>query len=302
MSPGKKKKKARQYFIDLQRWRSLVALIACCDTFFFTVAAIVSSLIHYSRMGWTIRDYFRYFTTLSNLLTALAAVFIIPFAVNGLRKKRFVYPKWLFLLHYMGTIYTTITFVFAMVFILPWDPEFVFGGVQLYLHVVCPIAILIAFELVEGSTLITREYSMKCLIPFFIYSLVYVVMVVVIGEEHGGWEDLYMLNTYVPFYISLPAIWLFSYVIASLIRILANRLNERRRNRMLAHWKEDMEPVEINIEVYGLGRYMGTQDTISELSVPYDILQMIGERYSMDPAALMNVYMKGLLDAVKEKT
>ena len=34
MSPGKKKNKARQYFIDLQRWRSLVALIACCDTFF----------------------------------------------------------------------------------------------------------------------------------------------------------------------------------------------------------------------------------------------------------------------------
>lgn len=34
MSPGKKKNKARQYFIDLQRWRSLAALIACCDTFF----------------------------------------------------------------------------------------------------------------------------------------------------------------------------------------------------------------------------------------------------------------------------
>ncbi len=302
MKHGIEEKKTRQYFIDLQRWKSLVALIACCDTFFFTVAAIVSSLIRYSRMGWTIRDYFRYFTTLSNLLTALAAVFIIPFAINGLRKKRFVYPKWLFLLHYMGTIYTTITFVFAMVFIYPWDPGFAFGGVQLYLHVICPIAILIAFELVEGSTLITRRYSIMCLIPFFIYSLVYVVMVVVIGEEHGGWEDLYMLNTFVPFYISLPAIWLFSYVIASLIRILANGLNKRRRSRMLAHWKEDMEPVEINIEIYGLGRYMGMQDTINELSVPYDILQMIGERYSMEPAALMKVYMKGLLDAVKEKS
>lgn len=45
---------------------------------------------------------------------------------------------------------------------------------------------LIAFELVEGSTLITRRYSIQCLIPFFIYSLVYVVMVVVIGEERGG--------------------------------------------------------------------------------------------------------------------
>ena len=301
MNHEKKGKKSRQYFINLQRWRSLVALIACCDTFLFTVAAIVSSMIHYSMMGWTIRDYFRYFTTLSNLLTALAAVFIIPFAINGLRKKRFVYPQWLFLMHYMGTIYTTITFVFAMVFIYPWDPEFAFGGVHLYLHVICPIAILIAFELVEGSTLITRRYTLKCLIPFFIYSLVYVVMVVGIGEEHGGWEDLYMLNTFVPFYISLPAVWLFSYVIASLIRILSNRLNKQRRNNMLAHWKENMEPVEINIEIYGLGRYMGQQDTNNELSIPYDILEMLAEKYSMDISALMNVYMKGLLDAVSEK-
>ena len=56
MKHGIEEKKTRQYFIDLQRWKSLVALIACCDTFFFTVAAIVSSLIHYSRMGWPIRD------------------------------------------------------------------------------------------------------------------------------------------------------------------------------------------------------------------------------------------------------
>lgn len=91
------------------------------------------------------------------------------------------------------------------------------------------------------------------IIPFFIYSLVYVVMVVVIGEEHGGWEDLYMLNTVVPFYISLPAIWLFSYVTASLIRILTNGLSKRRRNRMPAHWNGDMEPVEINIEIIQAG-------------------------------------------------
>ena len=66
-----------EYYLDLFGILMFMVLLV---VFTHTVAAIVSSMIHYSMMGWTIRDYFRYFTTLSNLLTALAAVFIIPFA------------------------------------------------------------------------------------------------------------------------------------------------------------------------------------------------------------------------------
>ena len=40
--------------------------------------------------------------------------FTIPFAINGLRKKRFVYPRWLFLLHYTGTLCTPMTFVYLL--------------------------------------------------------------------------------------------------------------------------------------------------------------------------------------------
>ena len=61
----KREKKARQYLIDLQRWRSAAAFIACGITLFFSVTSIVDALIYYSQRGWLIRDYFRYFTTLS---------------------------------------------------------------------------------------------------------------------------------------------------------------------------------------------------------------------------------------------
>lgn len=298
-SVDKKKKTRRSYLIDLHKWKSAVALIACCDTFFFTLVAIVSSLIHYSRMSWTLRDYFRYFTTLSNMLAATAAVFTIPFAINGLQKKRFVYPRWLFLLHYTGTICTTMTFVFAMVFIYPWNPEFAVGGTQLYLHVICPIAILISFELVESGYQITKRNTLLCLIPFFIYTLVYVFNVVLLGEANGGWEDLYMLNTFVPFYFSLPAVWLLAFLIATLIRLLANHLDHHRQKHLLSFWKEDLDPVELNIELYGLGRYNGMHDARNELCIPYDLLELIAERYSRDPAALLRIYMKGMMDALK---
>ena len=126
-------------------------------------------------------------------------------------------------------------------------------------------------------------------------------MVVVLGKEHGGWEDLYMLNTYVPFYLSLPALWLLSYGMASAIRIVSNRLAVMRKERLLSLGTGDMEPVEVNIEIYGLGRYNGFHDEKSEMSIPYDILEALAERYAMDPTALMKVYTKGLQDAVKEK-
>ena len=302
MKPGDNnnmKESSHYYLIKLHKWKSAVALTACCATFIFTLTAIVSSLIQYSRMGWTLEDYFRYFTTLSNILAALAAVFTIPFAINGLRKKRFVYPRWLFLLHYTGTICTTMTFVFAMVFILPWNPEFAVGGTQLYLHVICPIAILVSFELVESGYQITKRNTLACLIPFLIYSLVYVVNVVLLGETNGGREDLYMLNTFVPFYLSLPAVWLLAYVIATLIRILSNRLDILRRNHLLSFWKEDADPIELNIEIYGLGRYNGMHDTRNELSIPYDLLELFAERYSRDPDDLLKIYMKGMMDALK---
>ncbi len=280
---------------------STAALISCSVTLLFSVISIVAALIHYTRMGWAVSDYFRYFTTLSNLTTALAAGFILPFAVNGIRRKRFVYPRWLFLMHFAGTICTTLTLLFALVFILPWDPAFAVGGGQKFLHIICPIAILIAFLLVEGGYLLTCRNTFFCLIPFLVYSLVYLVMVVILGKERGGWEDLYMLNTYVPFYLSLPALWLLSYGMASVIRIVSNRLAVMRKERLLSLWTEDMEPVEVNIEIYGLGRYNGLHDEKIEMSIPYDILEALAERYAMDPTALMKVYTKGLLDAVKEK-
>ena len=99
-----------------------------------SLIAIGSSLVKYARNGWAIADLFRYFTTLANMITALAASFLIPFAINGIRKKRFVTPKWLSMLHYMGTVSTTLILVFALVFILPFDPEFAIGGSNLFLH------------------------------------------------------------------------------------------------------------------------------------------------------------------------
>ena len=71
MKPGDNnnmKESSHYYLIKLHKWKSAVALTACCATFIFTLTAIVSSLIQYSRMGWTLEDYFRYFMPMSGSL------------------------------------------------------------------------------------------------------------------------------------------------------------------------------------------------------------------------------------------
>ncbi|MCR5775458.1 MAG: hypothetical protein K6G42_10280 [Lachnospiraceae bacterium] len=289
---------SRQYLINIQKWRSIVGLIACSITFGVSLFSMASNLIYYSVQKWELADFFRYFTTLSNMLTTLSAGFIIPYAIDGIRKKRFVFPHWLSMMHYSGTIATTLTFVFAVVFILPFDPEFAIGQNNLYFHVVCPIAILISFEFVESGRLFSRKDSLICLIPFVSYSLLYLVMVVFIDEAHGGWEDLYMLNTFVPAYVSLPLVWILAYLVAFLIRKSFNHFLTKRREKMLSTWDPALEPVEINIEIYGLGRYYGRICDKADSSIPYDVIETVAEYYSLDPETLLKVYIKGLMDGL----
>ena len=291
------KKKARQYLIDLQRDRSAVALAACVITLVFTVGAITWGVVTYTRTGRSLGHLFRFFTTLSNMMTALAASFIIPYAVSGIARKRFVYPRWIAMLHYSGTVNTTLTMLFSMTFILKVDPVSAIGGHNFYLHIICPTAVLVSYLMVESGQELSKKDALKCLVPFFLYSIVYVVMVVFLGV----WNDFYMFNVIMPYYISLPGMWILGCLIALGVRKASSKLSERRKKILLSSWSEDLDPIEIRIELFGLGRYNGMAGDMNELTIPYDILKMISERYGLDASDLAAVYTRGLLDGAAEK-
>ena len=291
----------RQYLIDIHKWRSVIALLACAVTLLCSCYGLVSAVVNYTTKGWLLAKLFRYLTTLSNMLTALASSFIMPFAINGIRRKRFVLPKWLAMFHYAGTICLTLVFVFAMTFIMAFDKEKAVGGNNLYLHVICPIAVLISYELVESKYKFSLKETLICLVPFILYSLVYLVEVVIIGEANGGWDDIYMASTIIPIYVSFPLMWLLGFLIAFGIRKVSDLISKTRNARMTASWDKEAEPVEINIEVYGLGRYYGLHGDKNNLSVPLDILESLSEFYNMDLDALYNVYTKGLLEGIRER-
>ena len=240
---------------------------------------------------------FRYFTIVSGVYGLIVMIMLIPFAINGLINKRFTYNRWMAMLHYSTAICTSVVFVFALCFISFYDPILAFGGYNFNLHFICPVMILVAFLTVESATQFTIKDSLICIIPIIVYSLIYFYNVVVVHN----WEDLYNFNTYLPFYISMPLIYLFVFLIADVLRRLNNIKNRYVRKSLTKSWDNDVDAVSIKIDLYGLGRYVGLHGESNRINLNFDVLTAIADAYDIKMEELTNAYTKGVIDGQKEK-
>lgn len=285
----------RIHLVNLFKWRSIIAFIACTVTIFLTVGSVVYGIL--TDPPETVKTEFEWFTVDSNCLTAFAALMILPYTVEGIRRKRLIYPKWVLLIHYAGAICITITLVFVMSFISWYDPELAFGSENFFLHIICPLAVLISFFMVESGYRINKKDILIGLIPFFAYSILYLYAVAIAHI----WEDHYKLNTFVPAYVSLPLMFILAYIIASIIRLIHNKLVDYRDKKLKAIWNEDLDPVTIKIEIYSLGVHAGLHQDKEDISIPYDILEQISKRFSIRMEQLINAYTKGIIEGIKQK-
>ena len=296
----KNSSKNKVYMISLYKWRSIVAFVACLVTLFVSVLALFSNFVNYVKKD-ILGDLLRYFTINSNILVSLAAACIIPYTIEGIRKKRFSYPRWANLFHYSAVICTTLTMIFTLAFISWYNPILAFARHNFFLHIVSPIMILISFLLVESDNKLSTKDSIICLIPFFTYSLIYTIEVFIIGEENGGWADIYCLFSFIPISISAPAMFILAISVSLLIRYIYNLLSEKRKKQLKQYWPKDADPIEVKIEIYGLGRYMGLKEEINNVSLPMDIIEDMANYYSIKEDELIRSFIKGLVDGKNEK-
>ena len=293
---------SRGYIIALSRWRSRLALLASLITVSFSLYAIAGGIITYAETGREPASLFHFFTINSSFLTAFSAGLIIPFAVEGIRQKHFSYPKWVAMFHYCGMVCTTLTMVFSVGFMSWVDPNAAFGGYNLYLHIVCPIMVIVSFFLVESGFHYTLRDACGAAIPSLLYEVVYAYEVAIVGQENGGWEDMYHMMEVVPIVVSLLVISALALGISLLIRWLYNKLARIRQQRMVAGlWPKDVDPVEINIELFGLGRYMGKHADAKFIELPLDLIDMIAARYNLKTEELIRPYIRGFLDSLNDK-
>ena len=281
----------KQYLISLGKKRSVVALVAGIVVFSCTMTSVFWAIDAHSA------GMLQYFTLLSNLLSAVGAAFMIPFAAEGLRKKRFVLPRWIVLFQFAGAVCVTITMVTALGLILPIQgASRAFREYNFFLHVVTPLATVVLFQCVESGVSLGKRDMLLAMTPYFAYMLVYLVMVALLGS----WEDIYGVTVYLPAWASFLVMLALGLAVAAALRLLQNRRARQSRARLSRLWEEDLSPVELKIEAFGLGRYMGQQCS-GELAVPLDIFEMMAERYGVRAEELTRAFVRGASDSLRER-
>ena len=288
----------RKYLISLAERQSMLALVAGLIVFFCTMAAII---IWAESFDPTDEQPLHYFTALSNLVSAIAAAFMIPYAVEGIRKKHFMLPRYIVLFQFAAATCVAITMFTSLAIILPTQGLMAVTGYTFWLHVVTPLFALILFQCVETGTTISRRTAILCLIPFWLYIAVYYIMVVVVGKENGGWSDIYMAQAFWPAWVSVLLFLAMGFIMAMVMRAIHNLRARQFWKRVTRLWTDDTLPEEMLVEAMGLGRYIGKrfgQD--EELTVPMGLFSMMSERFGLPVEKLINAYVYGALDSMSD--
>ncbi|MBO7634287.1 MAG: hypothetical protein J6S72_07890 [Lachnospiraceae bacterium] len=227
--------------IQSNRMQCLFALISAGIVAVCVCVGVTMNLVtpfdeNFDHMG--IRT-FCMFTVDSNILAGLAMLMCLPYTLDGLRTGYYHLPDWVVVLMHIAVTAVALTFMVSL-FILTPAKGFVliFSGSRFFLHGVCPILCIVAFCCFINSILIRLKESVLALIPVLIYAAVYVVMVVFIGEERGGWNDFYGFTTRVPIWVSFSVIIPMTVGIILLLRLGHNKCCLYRRHKDAELYKE----------------------------------------------------------------
>ena len=239
------------------------------------------------------------FTVNSNILAAAAMAMVIPYTLDGLRTHNYHMPRWIVDVVYMGVTAVALTFIISLCALAPVKGfRLIFSGSRFFLHGVCPVLAVIAFCFFMSEKKLGIKDHLLSLIPVFIYAVVYYIMVVVVGEEKGGWNDFYGFATRIPVWISMVAILPLTFLISAGIRGLHNRSFTRRKTEEAAFFTELFADADIRKIVAAMAR-AHSRSTILDIVIPTRIISIM-LKYSKDECTLdecCEIYLKEYLES-----
>jgi hypothetical protein len=296
--------KRREYLTNLSKRRSIIALISAALTIVVAFYGLVGGIdMTFTNLGKNAFYSFIYFTMVSDTLALLSASFVFPYCIEGIRNNHFVLPRWIIRMHYAATVCIATVMMFVFCFMSWADPQSAFGGTNIFTHVFCPILILISFFQIENRYKFMLKDQLIAMVPYCIYISVYFIEVVIIGEENGGWPDIYQIMTFLPAWIAIPFLLLFGFGVSFVIRLISNYLTKIRNRRMFAEFKKDVDQVEAaiqaRVEAYGLGTMAAQTADKNRIIIPYEILEELAEAYDLDFDRVMKPFMSGIIKGMK---
>lgn len=274
----------KTYAEKIYLFRCVLALVMSTLVFACTFIGVVQGLLAIPSELTPERGgkIFKLFTVNSNLVAALGAGAVIPFAVDGVKKMRYSIPKWVTRLHFAGTICVTLTMIFAFAIILPAHGSSAVSGMNFWLHAFCPVFNILLFIFIDSDRKLTIKDSVICLIPFIVYACLYIVMVAILGEENGGWRDIYNLLKFMPIWVAIPAMSALTFGIAELLRCLHNHIAGYRKLRIAKYTISKISGKtheEILSDAEKMGEYFQGRTDNKEIVVPRELLSLYAQNF-----------------------
>ena len=173
-----------------------------------------------------IPPYFRFFlfTTDSNILCMSSALVLSVFEIRYLKTGKEI-PKAVMIFKHTGVAAAALTFAVVVLFLGPTMGyvSMLFVGTSVYMHLLGPLLGIISFCFIENVCRLEKKYLLFTVLPALIYGIVYLVMVIFIGENNGGWYDFYGFNIGGFWYLSSAALILLSLGISAVLRLIHNK-------------------------------------------------------------------------------
>ena len=288
--------------IQSNRTQCLLALISAGIVAVCVCAGVIMNLVtlydeNFDHMG--IRT-FCMFTVDSNILAGLSMLLCLPYTVDGLRTGYYHLPDWVVVLMHISVTAVSLTFLVSLFILAPVKGfVLIFTGSRFFLHGVCPVLCIVTFCCFINSHLIRMREAVLAMVPILLYGAVYLVMVVLIGEERGGWNDFYGFATRVPLWVSLLVILPLACGISLLLRLAHNKCCLRRRNKDAALYREAYQGADLRQVVENMARSHKKELKTDSIVIPSQtigyMIQSSGD--GLDPAEGYRLYLNAYLES-----
>lgn len=263
---------------DTNRGKCLLTLLFSAAVVICVCVGVVMNLTtledeNFDHMGIST---FCMFTVNSNIFMGIAMFLTLPYTVDGLRNGYFRLPDWLVRLLFVSTTALSLTFLVSLFILAPVKGfVLIFTGSRFFLHGLCPILAIVVFCLVLKDLRLSFASTFLSLIPVFIYACIYYMMVAVVGEERGGWNDFYGFLTRIPPWISMSAFLPLTFGIATVLRILHNRSVARYRRAARKQYLEAYGAGNMREVILHIAAIRSKQDTTGNIVIPYQLLRTL---------------------------
>ena len=223
------------------------------------------------------------FTVNSNILMGASMALVFPYSLDGLRKHNFHLPRWVVDMVYAGVTAVALTFLISLCVLAPVKGfVLIFTGSRFFLHGLCPILAIVAFCFFISEQRIRFRDTLFALVPVLIYAVLYYVMVVVLGEDRGGWNDFYGFATRLPVWIPMVSIMPLTFLIATVIRIFHNRTFDKRRQEEAAYFSEIFAHADSREIVAAMARFHRESGKGRDIVVPGRVIAIMVENNEGD--------------------